>query len=536
MTLLHTKTKVLALAALMAASAGAQENAARIVAWKGPGGDVQASPDYEVTVAAGGQNTRLFTYYSYNRPVDKFIDSEGKYIKLGFLNMHSVEPPEPFENADTYAHSWTSFDFSGGPVEVTVRMVKPLVGITLPLEGCAVMPSTHGIKCRVVGEDRMSFTIAKPAKVAVLANPRLAAQKLDKLERKSAQEGYCNPLFLFARAPESGVPDKSAPGTLVVKPGDALQQSDFTKATLIWFEPGVHDYSRIAGDPDYYLKLRKGQTVYLAGGAYLYANVSSGLKAPIGDMPVLRGRGTLSGAKQLWNGIPYRTTVVLGVGMEGIQVADPQNHLTHTNGTLRDIAVVGAWHGNTDGPTLSVPKSDSYKGLNIEDCFVMAADTNLKVELGTKVRSYTVWQLANAEPAWIRGADGVVIEDLHVIAYSPWGRGQVFNLRVADKLQRNATVRNATVESPYAWLLFFMPSDSKGTEVAFDNVAFENVTVNARLGTKSVIGAATGDPKRYGKVTFRNLVINGSRVTAENYMDYFELGAGIALGREVVIE
>ena len=100
----------------------------RVTVWDGPGGDVAASPDYEVVVRSGGQSWRPFTYYSYNRPVDKLLDREGKYLKLGFLALHSNEYKRPEDNRDTYAHSWTHFDFAGGPVEVEVKIRRPSTG------------------------------------------------------------------------------------------------------------------------------------------------------------------------------------------------------------------------------------------------------------------------------------------------------------------------------------------------------------------------------------------------------------------------
>jgi len=47
-----------------------------VIVWGNPGGDVLASPDYEVTIKQGKKSWKLFTYYSYNRPVDKIIDPE----------------------------------------------------------------------------------------------------------------------------------------------------------------------------------------------------------------------------------------------------------------------------------------------------------------------------------------------------------------------------------------------------------------------------------------------------------------------------
>jgi hypothetical protein len=221
-----------------------------------------------VVVRSSSEGFKPFTYYSFARPVDKLLDTEGKYIKLSFLGLHSNEYKRPEDNRDTYAHSWTSFDFAGGPVEVEVRIKRPLDGLTLPLRSCGILPSTLGIKGHVVGGNAICFTLHQPAKLAVVLNPNQALEKLQAAEAKQAFEGYRNPLFVFARAPETDVPNKNTPGTLIVRPGRAGRVEEFAKANVIYFEPGVHDYSQFnAADPDHYITLHAGQTAYLAGGA-----------------------------------------------------------------------------------------------------------------------------------------------------------------------------------------------------------------------------------------------------------------------------
>ena len=44
------------------------------------------------------------------------------------------------------------------------------------------------------------------------------------------------------------------------------------------------------------------------------------------------------------------------------------------------------------------------------------------------------------------------------------------------------------------------------------------------------------DPARTGKVVFRNLVVNGKKVTPENCGDYFDILKGVTVGKEVVFE
>jgi len=509
----------------------------QVIVWDGPGGDVTASADYEVTVRSGGQAWKPFTYYSYNRPYDKLLDPEGKYIKLSFLGLHSNEYKRPETNRDTYAHSWTHFDFAGGPVEVEVKIRKAIDGVTLPLRSCGIFPSTLGIGCQIVAADTIRFTLEKPAKIAVVPNHLQALEKLRDAQPKQAFEGYRNPLFLFARKPETNVPPKEAPGTLVVKPGQACSVEDSARAKVIYFEPGVHDYSQFnAADPDHYITLRTGQTAYLAGGAYVYGIFSADKRRPaISEMPMLRGRGTMSGVKQRWTDVPYFTTLEKGVRMDGIQITDPHNHISHSIAPVKDVAIIGAWHGNTDGLTREVPKSEPYAGWHVEDCFVMAGDTNLKVGGPARVRNYTVWQLNNAEPLWIRNPDGCIVDGLQVVAYNNSSGRQTVN--ISRGTVKNSVFRNIMVEAPFVPLLFLMPVGAAGGGPVYENVLFENITVNTpHIARKSPFGAQDDNGAPAGRVVFRNLIVNGTKVTAQNCRDYFEILKGVIIGKELVFE
>jgi hypothetical protein len=122
-----------------------------ISVWDVPGGEALSSPDYEVTLKSGGETRKPFTYYSSRKGVDKIVDwdEDGKYVKLNFRSVNSVEYVDPENNKDTYAHSWTSFDFSRGPVEVEVKILRPINGLTLPLKSCGIYPTVLGIDCQV---------------------------------------------------------------------------------------------------------------------------------------------------------------------------------------------------------------------------------------------------------------------------------------------------------------------------------------------------------------------------------------------------
>lgn len=530
----------LALPAILALAA-ADPAPPRITVFPAPGGDVAPSPNYAVTLRAGGTVLVPFVYESHSRTVEKAVDDEGRYTKVPFLGLHSMPVTRVADQNDTYAHSWVCFDadFAAGPVEVEVRITTPGDGLSLPLRSAAVLPSALGVEAKVDGPTTVRFTLARPAKLALVPNAREAFAAAAGEGPKRALEGYRNPLFVFARAPEVDVPDKAAPGTLVVRPGDPLTPEQVAGCTVLWFEPGVHEYARFnPADPDHYLVLAKGQTVYLAGGAYLYGHFRSAVFRPLTDMPLLRGRGTLSDLRNRWSSIPWRDTPAKSIRLAGITVTDRHNHLTGSAAPMRDVAAVGAWHGNADGPALHVPPDDPYTGWHSDDCFVMAADTNLLVNGRARARNYTVWQLANAESVWVkREVDGSLIDGLQVIAHHRWGeRGQVFNcMGTGTAAKRHLVVRNVTIEAPFVPMLFRMTADFGGEGEAFRDVLFENITVRtAGIAAKSPFGG--GRPGSVGRVTFRNLVINGTRVTAANCRDYFDLAPGIAPGRELVFE
>lgn len=523
--------------------AGGAVAADRLITWAAPERGVPSSPNYQVTLRQAERSARPFVQYSRSQGVDKTIDREGRYVKLSFLALHSSEAKRPEDNRDTHAVSWTQFDFAGGPVEVEVKLVTPPQGVSLPLKSCAVLPTDLGLVGRVVGPDTVRVTVTKPVKFALVPNRDEALAKLAAGEPKQALEGFRHPLFVFARSPEVDVPDRAAPGTLVVEPGRACSPEEFSRARVIWFAPGVHDYAQIGGDPDHYVILKTGQTVYVPGDAYVFGNFKSAVRTPVGEMPVVRGRGTLSGAKQRWNDLPYVTTVMSNVRLDGIQVTDPHNHLHHSTSPIRDIAVVGAWHGNTDGPTVESRRPDPFDGWHIDNCFLMAADTNVKVGGNARVRDCTLWQQSNAEPLWIRSPDRCVVDGLRVIAYHTWPAnparvsGQVVNLHTFEAGARRTRVRNLVVEAPFVPLLFYLPADAKAGEVPYDDVVFENITVRtAHIAAKSPVGSVKPGAPSIGRILFRNLVINGTRVTAANCTDYFELRHGVTVGKELVFE
>jgi hypothetical protein len=97
-------------------------------------------------------------------------------------------------------------------------------------------------------------------------------------------------------------------------------------------------------------------------------------------------------------------------------------------------------------------------------------------------------------------------------------------------------VRNVVIEAPFVPLLFLLPAEDPAVP-QFESVLFENITVHTpHIAAKSPIGAEKAGGPATGRIVFRNLVINGVRVTNANCRDYFELLHGVTPGKELVFE
>lgn len=523
------------------------KNEAELTIWGSPGKEIATSKNYEVTLKQGKTQQNLFVYYSFNKNVNKVIDHDGErlYEKHSLFQLRANQYIDPEKNNDTYAHSWGYFDFKGEPVEITVKLHR-MPGITFPLKSCAIYPEHLNVKCKILNDSTISFILKQPAKIAVIPNYLQANQQIKDSNKARALEGYRNPLFIFARAPQTNVPDKYKEGTLVVKPGQKYSFNEFKKAKLIYFEAGIHDYS-VTENPDNYFVLQKNQQLYLEGGAYLYAQFTSTEKRMlISEMPLIFGRGTISGDKNVWNSIPYIVTVIRTVKLDGIQIADPHNHVSHSSSPFKNIAVVGAWHGNTDGVTIEDGlENDPYEGYNADDCFVMGGDTNLKFRGKARIRNYTIWQMDNAEPFWIADSNFGEVDGVNVLYYGKMNGaasnpGQAINAHLRATYNNNMSniyVKNIEIKVPFLVRLFLISSAYKGKDVAYKNVVFENIIVNSPfIQFKSPIGNIEKGYSPFGKIVFRNLVINGVKVTNENCRDYFELLEDVTPGNEIVFE
>ncbi|WBB73849.1 hypothetical protein O7602_30100 [Micromonospora sp. WMMD1128] len=248
--------------------------------------------------------------------------------------------------------SWTSFSFSG---PVTVRVTKLSAGAAT---GCMVRPYSAAITTSFAG-NVCTFTISEPGNLSVEFEPNIHNPVL-------------HPMLVFANPPEVDVPSPTDPN-------------------VRYFGPGKHFLG--AGQ-----QLLSGQTVYLAGGAFVEA-------AFIADGPVsnvtIKGRGVVSGLfmdtgnQDLNKDQPGMVDIAdqgsQNLLVEGVTFVDGPRFNVRALAqftTIHNVKTISWWY-STDGMV------GGHKSL-LENNFVKSNDDSIKLFWGdTIARGNTIWQLEN---------------------------------------------------------------------------------------------------------------------------------------------
>lgn len=528
-----------------------------------PGGEEFRSPDYEISIIQGSDTLKSFVYYSYG------LDSYTSYNWDGSFNQNWT-----YNHVAPESHSSAIFSFNG-TVTVRVKVLSFASEISLPLKSAKVLPSSYGIECTIVGKDIIEFELDSPEKVVVIPNYDEAwnvyVQKSNghipidswkddyNVERKRSSyhgtnltsyltEGYRNPLFIFGHAEETDVPDKNDESTLVVKPGASIDQITLYTYKTIWFEPGIHDLSHWGTNPYNHVDIKKGQTFYLEGGSYVKARITSNTSGT--EKSTIKGRGVLSGIDHAWI-LNFETgSQIVNVDIiKGITITDRGSFSIYGGHYIGDVALIGAWHGNTDGP-------DYTDNCLIEKSFLMAYDDNLKLNNNTDVRHCVIWQGPNAHAIMVKETfrdqyEGIhlfansTVEDIDIIGYfpgtdwnNPWpqlSRAAISIVTAMDILITNFTFKDIRIESPYLSRVLniynlntneinpgWFNTTSENYHSRIDGITFENISINAPvICYEALLGS--GYSNSFKNVSLENFNINGVTITPENIEDYFEI-------------
>lgn len=448
--------------------------------------------------------------------------------------------------------SFAQFDFSAGPVEVTV---KKLWGD--PAHDVLITPSRYGVLLKSFDGYSATFILDRPEYVSV----RFVCD-----DNTDEFNNIKNALMIFADLPETNAPSIDAENVTVFK-----KDADLVNAEIIYFPPG--EYNLLDHLPNGSLILHDDQSVYIAGGAYVYGMVNGA-----GTYNVkLYGRGVLSGFKhdfhydgqrQLTELDPYNFRLKMHRGgnhtVEGITLLESVNHtlVVPQNSLVKDVKFI-AWACNNDGLRSSDGSVIDHVFMKLSDDYFYATTKSLitrsvlwpmfngaTLQLGWGNRDHGGGarflnnDLINPEWDWIGANTGflasqlkpdatienVLVEDVHIdgdinaLAALDYAVVKGKNYEYSGHI-RNFTFRNIIVNGKQIWWgnRGWDGYERLETQLSRDyNINPENP---AQLGKSFVKGIKSEDGKisYIENITFENVKINGEWLTEENYHKYVDV-------------
>ncbi|HPC96964.1 MAG TPA: glycosyl hydrolase family 28 protein [Sedimentisphaerales bacterium] len=427
-----------------------------------------ATPNIVVYPAPAGET--LSTDYE--------VQAEG--WKVDVYSARVLDPPFAGKEWDYGGpYSFANFDMSG---PVAVRITSPR-----SLRNVVIRPQSSGVQPTIVDDHTITLTLERPCKLSI------------------EPDGRRGPLLLFANPPETNAPRAGDEG-------------------VVYFGPGVHKPERIV--------LGSGQTLYLAGGAVVKAEV-----LVQGSNVRIRGRGILDGSDWEWRKGPVGNLIAIRNSSD-VEIRDitlrGSSHWTivpksSRHVTIRNVKLCNSRVQNDDG----INPCNSQDVL-ITDCFIRSDDdcvalkgldfegTNSNVERIT-VENSILW--CDRARIFLLGHESraafmrdITLRNLDIIHFTMtpflFEPGEdmrlenvtVENVRTHGEGQREF-IRLRPVVNQYM---------RKKVPGFIRNIRFKNVTIEGQGGEYlvQVMGADAEHDVR--DVTFENVSINGQKLTRES--------------------
>jgi hypothetical protein len=261
------------------------------------------------------------------------VSVDGKNSPVYLATVVSLSPEERVKVRDmldpagvTSKASFTSFDLNGS-AEVTISCPQAIQNVK-------ILPTSSGIVPQISG-NKLSFSVSKAAQLTLEVNG-----------------DWVNSLHLFVNPPETNLPKADDP-------------------KVIYFGPGIHEINQV--------KVTSGQTVYIAGGAILYASPLEAGKStgPMfllsGTNITLRGRGIIDGSKRPHPGGGHPIVAEgTNIRVEGVILRDSPTWnfpiRKSDNVDVRNLKIIG-WRSNSDGIDIC-----NSRNVTVSDCFLRTFD------------------------------------------------------------------------------------------------------------------------------------------------------------------
>lgn len=418
--------------------------------YPGPSTSLQ-SAEYEVTVFQNGKSFQSFVYADKNqfsKQLSKMTD---------------------------YNH-FTTFSFS----EKIKVQVKKLNG---NINTAEIRPLSDSIKVNLSG-NTLSFWLNTPKKLFV---------KMDGM--------YDHPLFIFADAPETNIPN----------PNDS---------NVIYWKPGVHDIGK-------HYPCQSNKSYYIAGGAYLKGSFLGTDQSNV----KIYGRGILSGEniehcgyKQCrFDGVAINLAgnTAKNLYIEGITIIKPAQYCIQGYGgqmECHNIKCFGWWY-ETDGWVAG-------NGSHLYDSFFKVNDDVVKMYFSNvRVNNLVIYHQMNGAPfqmGWGQeNASNSIAEDIDIIAeevtHSPQYSSNRTLVNTATGNSRNKmtniTYKNIRVDDNIAQIIGIR------TEGNYKNIVLDNIKINGIQLYDSYLSGGI-----FENIFFNNISIQSNCVDSSTHIGLGTIG------------
>nr|MBP6758970.1 hypothetical protein [Flavobacterium sp.] len=447
--------------------------------------------------------------------------------------------------------SFCNIDFKGKPVQVSVTKQWGTKA-----NHVEITPKRFGTVIDYFDGYTVKFTLEKPEYVSV----RFVSD-----DNTDEFNNIKNGLMLFADQPQTEIPKLTDKGVSVYG-----KDCDFMNAEIIYFKPGVYNLFDLL--PNGMLNLHDNQSIYLAGGAYVYGTVNGS-----GTVNTrIFGRGVISGFKHDFH---YD-------GMSQSIEMDPSNHRINTkrgrNHTIEGITLLESVNHTLVVPEKSLVKDTKFiswacnndglrsgDGSVVDHVFMKLCDDYFYGTSSTLITRSVFWpmfnggtiqlgwsnnfsdkgsrflnnDIINPEWDWIGSNTGfiasqcepdakisnILIEDLHIdgtinalaaLDFAPDKTGYNYNGFIKDITFRNIELNGQQIWfSPNGW------DDYERVETQLSR-DYSTSPSNPARGGKSILKGAMGESGNISfveNIRFENVKINGEWVTEKNYRKYFDV-------------
>ena len=442
----------------------------------------------------------------------------------------SWSPDAYYDSIANWSHSYVNFEMTK-PVTVEISKVNGQ-----PITSAKVRPENKAKNVYVSG-GKAYVTLNQPCNVAVDINGQMEDQYTGEIA--SPRQYYTGPpihtISIHGNPVLANKPATNGANVLLVTPGTIPPQTG--SWTNMYFLPGVHYIGTN-------FQVYPGKNYYIPGDAIVHGAFNN-QESATGDYIRIFGHGTICGERfkhwtQVNGGLESLSYMEKGINIgsittariEGVSITDPANHsiilyggsYNANNPAVMDWVKIVTWRANGDG-------INAFDNGLIKNCFIRTQDDGNYVN-GHAISNLVMWVDANgsqmrlsALPNHLAGSGRTLPVDNIDLIYS---RHKWWSHSSPLKLPDNTGDRGAGVIFSKLNFSDPLPSDPAiaihmGTNGAFAGTLFKDVTIASTNKNRLVSqpGGSVHD------LTFENLVVAGTLVTSNNWLNYFVTNATV---------